>query len=110
MKSYITRKKSFVTDGNNYLPVMDKTERNDCLMWIQKKGIRHLIGLRLRQAREKKGFSQMDLAYLIGNDQQYVSKVESGKINISVENLFKITYHLGLYINLEEKTKKENVF
>lgn len=103
MKSYITRKKTFQEKGNTYLNPMEKTQRNSRLMWLQSRGIKQLIGIRLKQAREKKGYNQMELGYLIGADQQYISKIESGKINISVENLFKITHYLDLYINLTER-------
>lgn len=103
MKSYITRKKSFGANSNSYLPDMEKNKVNKQRMWLQSKGIKHLIGIRLRQAREKKGFNQMELAFLIDADQQYISKVESGKVNISVINLYKITFYLDLHINLMEK-------
>jgi len=48
---------------------------------------RHAIARQLRELRNKKGYTQADLAKKLGVIQQYVSKVESGHENFSVDTL-----------------------
>jgi ribosome-binding protein aMBF1 (putative translation factor) len=69
----------------------------------QSKNIKFIIGQQLKAARLKKGISQMDLSFELNLDQNYISKIENGKVNISVESLFKICYYLDCYIKLMEK-------
>jgi transcriptional regulator with XRE-family HTH domain len=45
------------------------------------------FGLRLREVREKAGISQEKLAELAGLHRTYVSSVERGKRNISLQNI-----------------------
>lgn len=52
---------------------------------IQKK-----FGLALKQLRQNTGFSQEKFALSIGMDRTYYASVESGKRNISLQNICKI--------------------
>lgn len=45
------------------------------------------LGQRIRQAREVRGWSQEELATLIGKDQTAISEYETGKRKISVTEL-----------------------
>lgn len=45
------------------------------------------FGARLREVREKAGISQEKLAELAGLHRTYVSSVERGKRNISLQNI-----------------------
>jgi transcriptional regulator with XRE-family HTH domain len=45
------------------------------------------FGARLREMREKAGISQEKLAELAGLHRTYVSSVERGKRNISIQNI-----------------------
>jgi len=54
------------------------------------------ILLFLKAARIKKNLSQEDLALLLGKDQTYVSKYESGIRRLDVVELFDICKVLGI--------------
>lgn len=59
------------------------------------------IGNRIKEIRTEKTYlSQEDLAIKLGYDRTYMSRVESGKQNITVETLIKICE--GLEISLKE--------
>ncbi len=58
--------------------------------------------------REKTKLSQEKFALSIGMDRTYYSSVESGKRNISIQNMHKISNGLG--ISLEELMKKTEEF
>lgn len=64
-------------------------------MNIQKK-----FGLAIKTLRLEKGLSQEKFALQIGMDRTYYASVESGKRNISLSNIFKISN--GLEISLYE--------
>jgi transcriptional regulator with XRE-family HTH domain len=53
------------------------------------------FGLRLREVREQVGISQEKLAELAGLHRTYVSSVERGKRNISIENIERLSRALG---------------
>ena len=65
-----------------------------------KKSIPELVGKRIKELRESKGISQVDLAYKIGSDRQYLYKIESAKVNVSMVKLAIIANALD--ITLEE--------
>ncbi len=58
------------------------------------------FGERVRNLRKQSGLSQEKFALLIDMDRTYFASVESGKRNISLENILKISR--GLDISLEE--------
>lgn len=49
-----------------------------------------LIGIRIREARERAGLEQSDLGNLLGMSQAGVSKLERG-MALTLENLFKLS-------------------
>lgn len=53
------------------------------------------IGTMLKQAREKAGLTQTDVAINAGTTRNYISRIENGKSDIQVETLHKIV-ELGL--------------
>ena len=57
------------------------------------------FGERVRNLRKQSGLSQEKFALLIDMDRTYFASVESGKRNISLENILKISR--GLDISLE---------
>ena len=57
----------------------------------------------IRTIREMKGIKQVEIALLLNKTQQFISKMENGKVNITPENLEQIAKHLGL-----EKQSLEN--
>lgn len=65
--------------------------------------IRQEFGQRVRQVRKAKGLSQEKFALLINMDRTYYSSVESGKRNVSIDNIKKIAD--GLEVSLGELFK-----
>lgn len=51
---------------------------------------RKAIAFQLRDLRIKRGFTQKDLAKKLGVIQQYISKIESGRENFSIDTLKEI--------------------
>jgi len=68
--------------------------------------IKKEIGNKIKQARKSKGYSQKKLAELVGSNQEHISKVESGKINLTLDYINKIAGCLGIEIN---KLFKDNL-
>ena len=62
------------------------------------------FGKRVRELRMKNGLSQEKFALKIGMDRTYLASVESGKRNISIQNISKIADGFG--ITLEELFKE----
>ena len=54
------------------------------------------FGRKLRQERESKKLSQEQLSELSGLDRTYISGVERGKRNISLNNIFKLAEALNI--------------
>ncbi len=61
------------------------------------------FGRRVKQLRNQMGLSQEKFALSIGMDRTYFASVESGKRNLSLNNIAKIAK--GLNITLEELFK-----
>lgn len=55
-----------------------------------KTDVQRRFGARLRELRRKAGLSQEDLALEAGLDRTYVSSVERGERNISLQNIVKL--------------------
>jgi transcriptional regulator with XRE-family HTH domain len=53
------------------------------------------FGQRLRQIRKRKGISQEKLATLAGLDRTYISKIERGERNVSLETICNLARALG---------------
>jgi len=68
-------------------------------MLTMKEKVKIIIGYRIKQLRLKMGLSQEKFALKIDMDRSYFASVESGKRNISIENLEKII--LGLEIDFK---------
>ncbi|WP_343631318.1 helix-turn-helix transcriptional regulator [Fluviicola sp.] len=49
-----------------------------------------LVGLLVKKHRMEKQLTQQQLADLLHTDRQYVSKIETGKINLTLDYLDKI--------------------
>lgn len=52
--------------------------------------VKKLYGTRLRELRLSKGYSQEKFAQISGIDRTYIAGIESGKRNLSLENMAKI--------------------
>lgn len=58
------------------------------------------IGDRVKELRSKQNLSQKDLALICGFDRTYLSRVESGKQNITIEKL--LVLYTKLNVSLKE--------
>ena len=62
-------------------------------------GVSKDLGMRLRQARERKGFTVRGLARYVGVSPSLVSAIERGRVMPSVGTLYTITNQLGLVVD-----------
>ena len=53
------------------------------------------FGVRVREARQSKGWSQERLAEICGLHRTYVGSIERGERNVSLANIVKIAKALG---------------
>lgn len=58
------------------------------------------MGLRIKELRMDRGYTQEGLANEIGMTQSYLAEIESGKRNVSLSNIARIAQ--GLHISLSE--------
>ena len=56
------------------------------------------VGSRIKSLRKKKGLTQTELAVLCGFDRTYLSRIEKGKQNLTLETLFLICEKLSISI------------
>jgi transcriptional regulator with XRE-family HTH domain len=64
---------------------------------------RETIGKKIRAFREKKGFSQDELAEIMDVHRSTISKVETGKFAITIDYLVKFAWYLDFDISVLEK-------
>jgi transcriptional regulator with XRE-family HTH domain len=64
---------------------------------------REAIGKKIRAFREKKGFSQDELAEIMDVHRSTISKVETGKFAITIDYLVKFAWYLDFNISVLEK-------
>lgn len=61
--------------------------------------IKQELGEEIRRLRTSQGYSQEDFAKVSGIDRTYISDVEQGKRNISIENIEKIAKALNITLS-----------
>ena len=61
--------------------------------------IQKLFGLKVQRLRKEKGLSQEKFALSIDMDRTYFASVEAGKRNVSIKNIQKIAYGLGISLS-----------
>lgn len=64
---------------------------------------REVIGKQIRAFREKRGFSQDELAEIMDVNRSTISKVETGKFAITVDYLVRFAWHLDFELTLVNK-------
>lgn len=67
---------------------------------------REVIGKQIRTFREKKGFSQDELAEIMEVNHSTISKIETGKFAITIDYLAKFAWYLDFNISVLEKKGK----
>ena len=60
--------------------------------------IRKIFALNIKTLREKKGLKKEELSLLLGFDNSYISKLEKGNINITIDKIEKIANHFNIEI------------
>jgi transcriptional regulator with XRE-family HTH domain len=64
-------------------------------------------GETIRKIREKKGYSQEQLAEIMKISRTTISKIESGKFNCSLDYLSKFSWFLGFEFKVKDNKVKE---
>lgn len=57
------------------------------------------LGKRIVELREKKGWSQSDLARACSKDRQSIEKLENGKVNPTLYTLLEVANALGISVS-----------
>ena len=58
--------------------------------------MRRTIGMTIRAARLHRGYSQRELALIIGTKRPYISKIENGRAMPDIESLIRIADGLNM--------------
>ena len=67
------------------------------------------VGEILKEMREKKGYSQDELAEAMNVNRSTISKIENGKFNLSVNYLSKFSWFLDFELQLKEIKNNKSV-
>lgn len=67
---------------------------------------REAIGKQIRGFREKKGYSQDELAEIMEVHRSTISKVETGRFAITIDYLVRFAWYLDFDISVLEKTNR----
>lgn len=62
---------------------------NEALLYI-------IVGDNIRTIREKRGLSQLQLAVRCGFEKSNMSRIEAGRTNLTIKNIWKISVALGV--------------
>lgn len=66
---------------------------------MKKEQLQKKIGQRIVDLREKKGWSQSDLARACNKDRQAIEIIENGKVNPTIFSLFEISRALEISLS-----------
>lgn len=61
--------------------------------------IKEILGEKIKQLRTKQNLSQKDFAKLLKIERSQISKIESGKVNLTLERILKISKALGVSLD-----------
>lgn len=62
--------------------------------------IKQQVGQQIRDARKAKGMTQKELGEKLGVSESVMSRYENGKINFSVDILYKVCVELGAKLEI----------
>lgn len=57
------------------------------------------LGQRIKKIREEKGMQQIELAVEIDYDKSNTSRLESGRLNLRIGTLYKVSRALGITLS-----------
>jgi len=66
------------------------------------------IGEAIKNIREKKGYSQDELAEIMKVNRSTISKIETGKFNLSIDYLSKFSWFLDFEFQLKENKNNKS--
>ncbi|MBE8723839.1 helix-turn-helix domain-containing protein [Flavobacterium hungaricum] len=66
---------------------------------MTKDNLNKTIGLQIIKFREKKGWSQSDLARACKKERQAIEKMENGKVNSTLYSLFEVSKALEISLS-----------
>lgn len=58
------------------------------------------VGQKIKQARESKGLTQQELAYLCNMEKSNISRIESGRTNLTLKSLYQLSKALSVSLKL----------
>jgi len=61
---------------------------------------REIFARNLRRLRRERGVTQEQLSHITGLNQSYVSEIEAGKRNVSIDNIDALAKALGVAIEV----------
>jgi len=67
------------------------------------------IGDAIRIIREKKGYSQDELAEIMNVNRSTISKIENGKFSFSIDYLSKFSWFLDFEFQLKESKNNKSI-
>lgn len=63
---------------------------NHSIIWNMSQEVRKIFATNLKKIRESSGVRREKLALILGFDNSYISKLEKGKVNITIDKMAKI--------------------
>jgi transcriptional regulator with XRE-family HTH domain len=69
----------------------------------QIKDYRYILGDKIRQVREQRGYSQEQLAEMMDTNRSTISKIENGKFSITIDYLVRFSIFLDYEFKVIEK-------
>jgi DNA-binding XRE family transcriptional regulator len=92
----------------------EEDKKNGCyeedfyeIVWLNEISTRGRIGYKIKELREKKGLSQLQLAELTGFKQPNIARLEAGAYAANLDTLDKIAKALGCDVELIEREEEE---
>jgi transcriptional regulator with XRE-family HTH domain len=67
------------------------------------------VGETLKEMREKKGYSQDELAEIMNVNRSTISKIENGKFSFSIDYLSKFSWFLDFEFQLKETRNNKSI-
>jgi transcriptional regulator with XRE-family HTH domain len=58
------------------------------------------VGQKIKQARESKGLTQQELAYICNMEKSNISRIESGRTNLTLKSLYQLSKALSVSLKL----------
>ena len=84
----------FLKTGMSFLLISQNISQN----WNMSQEIRNRIAINVKVLRVEKKLKREELSLLLGFDNSYISKLERGSVNITIDRLSKIAEYFAVDI------------